>query len=314
MNPPPLAPPFPLEHQLMSARDEPIRTVPGHPHIPLDDPTRVRKLLLAEFCSNDVDKVAERLWWMSKQDSRNISPLHRQLVKGRSIVVTEDPKLHLVWIYDRVFIKPLPRFMGSHAFWKEFLCKDTDSKGRGARIHRAALGYLRTYYYLIQHESDLRIATDQNLCLVRANTTWEEFCAFRSSLCDITDQDVSLRYAYGEIRLTRLNFYAPFILGKSHFQRVEYQYGQYFARFYGPLLFVFGVISVTLSGFQVVLSVDTTGPGWMKAVSGISITAIVVSCGSLLYFAVILVYKVANEWNYALRDRRRLAAKERTTV
>lgn len=68
---------------------------------------------------------------------------------------------------------------------------------------------------------------------------------------NIADRDVSLRYAYGEIRLTRLNFYAPFFLGKSHFQSVEYQYGTYFARFYGPILFVIGIVSVVLSGLQV---------------------------------------------------------------
>ncbi|KAL8367881.1 hypothetical protein RB599_003680 [Gaeumannomyces hyphopodioides] len=73
-------------------------------------------LLAREFCSDDLDRVADKLWWMSKQDSGNISPLHRQLVKRRTIVVTEDPKLHLVWIYDRIFIKPFPRYIGSYAF------------------------------------------------------------------------------------------------------------------------------------------------------------------------------------------------------
>ncbi|CAJ2513956.1 Uu.00g020750.m01.CDS01 [Anthostomella pinea] len=51
--------------------------------------------------------MASRLWWMSKQDSANIFPLHWQLVKQRTVIVTEDPKLHLVWIHNRIFIKPL---------------------------------------------------------------------------------------------------------------------------------------------------------------------------------------------------------------
>ncbi|KAH7000716.1 hypothetical protein EDB80DRAFT_724372 [Ilyonectria destructans] len=80
------------------------------------------------------------------------------------------------------------------------------------------------------------------------------------------DQQGSLRYAYGEIRLTRLNLYAPLLLGKSHFQRVEHQYGKYFARFYGPILFVIGIISVVLSGLQVVVSVgENGGGGWTGA-------------------------------------------------
>ena len=215
------APPFPSAHQLTRELDEPTRHVPSHPRVSLDDRNRMRDLLIREFCSDDLDKVASRLWWMSKQDSRNISPLHRQLVKRRAIVVTEDPKLHLVWIHDRVFIKPLPRYITSYAFWRDYLGAETGSDGRNERIRRAALGYLRTYYHLVQHESDLRVAKDPNLCLVPADITWEQFCNFTSALGNIDDQDVSPRYAYGEIRLTRLNLYAPFLLGKSHFQRVD---------------------------------------------------------------------------------------------
>jgi hypothetical protein len=42
-------------------------------------------------------------------------------MKRREIVVTEDPRLHLVWIYDRVFIKPLPKYLLSHDFWQIYL-------------------------------------------------------------------------------------------------------------------------------------------------------------------------------------------------
>ncbi|KAL8284629.1 hypothetical protein RB600_009172 [Gaeumannomyces tritici] len=149
-----------------------------------------------------------------------------------------------------------------------------------------------------------------------------EFCsddldrvADKLCLADTTDRDVSLRYAYGEIRLTRLNFYAPFLLGKSHFQRVEYQYGTYFARFYGPILFVIAVASVVLSGLQVIVSVgDGAGDRWpMGAALWISVTAIVTSCGLLFSLGLLLVYKVANEWKVAIRDRLRLVEERRAT-
>jgi hypothetical protein len=238
-----LTPPFALEHQLTRELDQLARHVPGHPRVPLDDRSKVWDLLAREFCSNDLDRVANRFWWMSKQDSGNISPLHRQLVKRRAIIVTEDPKLHLVWIHDRIFIKPLPRYITSYAFWRDYLCTEAGNGGL-ERIRRATLGYMRKY------ESDLRIAQDPSLCLVPPEITWEQFCDFTSSLGDIPDRDVSLRYAYGEIRLTRLNLYARLLLGKSHFQRVEYQYGTYFSRFYGPILFVIGIMSVVLSGLR----------------------------------------------------------------
>ncbi|CAJ2505654.1 Uu.00g130480.m01.CDS01 [Anthostomella pinea] len=194
---------------------------------------------------------------MSKQDSANISPLHRQLVKQRAVIVTKDPKLHLVWIHNRIFIKPLPRYIVSYAFWRDYMGGD----GEDAHdIRRAALGYLRTWLYLVRYESDFRIAQDPSLHLIPPDITWDQFCRFVSDLTTIADHDVPTRYTYGEIRLTRLNFYAPFLLRKAYFQRVDYQYGTYFARFYGPVLFVIGAVSLILSGLQVAIAVDQGHP------------------------------------------------------
>lgn len=153
----------------------------------------------------------------------------------------------------------------------------------------------------------MRIAQDPSLCLIPPDITWKQFCDFTSSLGDIADRDVSLRYTYGEIRLTRLNFYAPLLLRKSHFQRVEYQYGPYFARFYGPILFVIAVASVVLSGLQVVVSVgDGGGGGWKGSALWISVIAIVSSSSLIFILGLLLVYKVAKEWKFAIRDRLRL--------
>ncbi|KAM0202726.1 hypothetical protein ACHAQI_010669 [Fusarium lateritium] len=304
-------PPFTSTQPLLL--DETIGYVPGFHRIPCHDKNLIRKFLASELCSDDLDRVAGRLWWMSKQDSANISPLHRQLVKRRSIIVTEDPKLHLVWINDRIFIKPLPRFIISCSFWEEHLCSANTLED--ARIRMAALGYLRTYYHLIKHESDFRIAKDPSLCLVPENVTWEQFCNFTSKLNDIPDEDVSLRYAYGQIRLTRLNFYAPLLLGKSHFQRVESQYGEYFARFYAPILFAIGVTSVSLSGLQVVASLETDdGAHWRGLAVAVSVVAILISFGLLVGFGILLSYKIAKEWKFAIKERRRLNKTERVVV
>lgn len=307
------SPPFAFAHQLTLELHGPSRRhVPGHPHIPLSDRSKVWDLLVSEFCS-ELDSIAHNLWWMSKQDSGNISPLHRQRVKGRTIIVTEDPKLHLVWIYDRIFIKPLPRYIGSHIFWKDYLSVEAGNGSREAHTRRAALGFLRTYYHLIKHESDFRIAQDPSLCLIPKTVTWEQFCDFTSSLADIADEDVSPRYAYGKIRLTRLNFYAPLLLGKSYFQKVDYQYGAYFARFYAPVLFVIGVVSVILSGLQVITSVKSdAGSSWPMDVSlWISVSLIVGSCGLLFALGLLVVYKVAKEWKFAIRDHLRLLEEKR---
>ncbi|KAF5538071.1 ankyrin protein 3 [Fusarium phyllophilum] len=304
-------PPFAPEHSLL--RDEQNGYVPGFPRVPRHSRDQIRKLLTSELCSDDLDRVSDKLWWMSKQDSTNIWPLHRQLLQGRSIIVTENPKLHLVWINDRVFIKPLPRFIESHDFWREHLCSNNTTED--VRIRRAAMGYLRTYFYLIRHESDFRIAKDPSLCLVPEDITWGQFCDFTSDFDKILDKDVSLRYAYGQIRLTRLNFYAPVILHKSYFQRIDFQYGQYFARFYAPVLFAIGITSVTLSGLQVVASLETGGgANWQGLALGVSVFAILVSFGLLIGLGLLLSWKIAKEWKFAIKERRRLIKTERVVV
>ncbi len=94
----------------------------------------------------------------------------------------------------------------------------------------SALGLLRTYYHLIQHESDFQIAC-RDTGLLPSDISWPEFCAFLKGFLEINDCAVSERYRYGELRLTRLNIYAKILLGKFQYERVHSQYGAFFARF-----------------------------------------------------------------------------------
>ncbi|RYO22015.1 hypothetical protein AA0113_g12779 [Alternaria arborescens] len=91
-------------------------TLPGQPSIPLDDLNLTNKFLQDDLWSDDLKRIAPRLWIMTTTSSANVNPLHHQRVKGREIIVTEDPRLHLVWIHDRIFIKPIPRYLLSHTF------------------------------------------------------------------------------------------------------------------------------------------------------------------------------------------------------
>ena len=306
--------PFPAAYQLCAElnsgpngliHDVPTLKLPGYPRISLQDRHGLLEFLRKEYCSADLDCIADRLWWMSKQDSANISPLHRQFVKRRSIVVTEDPKLHLVWIRDRIFVKPLPLYLTSYTFWQEYLGNDTN-----AHVRKAALGYLRTYLYLIRSESDFCIARDPSLHLIPAGITWEQFCDFSADLSKISDRNVSERYAYGEIRLTRLNFYAPLLLRKSYFQRMDYQYRDYFACFYGPILFMIGIVSIILGGLQVIVTVrgpDSVRNSRMLSVVALWISATMILCSFsiLIFLCFLFLYKIFKEWRYAIRDRLR---------
>jgi hypothetical protein len=310
-------PPFPREFELnkelqflLQASPTPNTPhhLPGHPRINLDDTTKLTAFLAQEFLSKDMERMAPHLWMMSTQSHANISALHRQKVKRREVVVTQDPKLHLVWIYDRIFIKPLPKYLLSHVFWEKYLLSDVSPLGsKREQIRAAALGYLRTYFYLVKYESDFTIAQDDKVRLIPEEVDWQQFCHFTAGFEDINDLDVSERYHYGELRLTRLNFYSKFFLRKFHYQRMYYQYGAYFARFYGPLLFAFGILSVLLSSMQVVGTIEQISSfhwtslwvvcRWFSVVSIISLG--ILSLGLIL----LLGFKIISEWRYALNDR-----------
>jgi hypothetical protein len=94
-----------------------------------------------------LDELYPYLDLFARKSSHNIDPIHRQLQKGRRIVLTEDPGLHLVWNRGIVYIKPLPPYLLSHSFWNEHL--DPVSPHRAA-----ALGFVRSYARLIRHHSD----------------------------------------------------------------------------------------------------------------------------------------------------------------
>lgn len=279
---------------------------------------------------------------MSTQSSANISPLHRQKVKNRRIIITEDPRLHLVWVDDKIFIKPLPPYLLSHAFWAEFLqpCRptatttsnaspNTPSANHRIAIARAARGFLRTYSHLIRHESDFRIALDEQLLPPSPPTstcptpsldipiTWTTFADFAASVSSaVSDAEVSGRYAYGELRLSRLNFYAKLFLRRFYYQRRFPQYGTYFAQFFAPILFVFATLSVVLGAMQVMtateallLPADGGGggavwPGLWMVCRWFSVLTLVLVVGVCVVLGVLLGYRFVSEWCYAIKDRR----------
>ena len=91
---------------------------------------------------------------------------------------------------------------------------------------------------------------------------------------------------------------------------MDYQYREYFAHFYGPILFMIGIISVILGGLQVVVTVQ--GPDFVRngrilsvVALWISVTMILCSCSIPVFLVFLFVYKILKEWRYAIRDRLR---------
>jgi hypothetical protein len=234
--------------------------LPSQPLISLED-GEVLPFVEKELLTPLLDRMSPWLWLLATPKSTHVSALHAQLVRGRSITITEDPELHLIWISNRVFIKPLPAYLLSHAFWSHFLLHDKtlskDDQQRLKEILQAALGFVRTYLHLIRHESDLRIAHKEHL--VPPDLDLETWMAFIKDFKYVEDWQVSGRYHYGELRLTRLNLWAKPILRRWHFRKATWQYGEYFARFIAPLLFIFTTWTVILDSMQVGLQ---SRPGW----------------------------------------------------
>jgi hypothetical protein len=277
----------------------------------------------------DLEKIAPKLWLTSIQSSANISPFHRQIVRNRHLVITEDPQLHLAWVADRIFTKPLPTYLLSHTFWVRYFqrsgctianCKSSDNEHllQRQRVIPSALGFLRTYYHPVKYETDFHIAKDARL--MPPQITWIDFSDLMSSVAVVVqDADVCGRYKYGELRLSRLNFYSKIFLRKSYFPRRHSQYGSHFAHYFTPLLFVFGILSLVLSAMQVITASDTlikTNPAWQKFWQLCTWFPIAV-LGMVLFISLVLVllfsYRFVDELyvSIAYKIKKRRTAREK---
>ena len=303
--------PFEIEHSLNNELRDPAETplLPGYPHISLEDTQELTAFLERDVCAPTLEAMAPRLWWMSKQSSAHVWPLHHQAVKLRNIVISENPELHLVWYYDRIFIKPLPKYLLSFEFWNTYLASRTSPLGpKHETIRRSALGLLRTYQWLVQYESDFDIAIEKRL--LPKTTSWESYSRFVSDLRKIEDDDVTGRYAFGEIRLSRLNFYIKILLWKSTFHKVDGQYGAYFARFYAPLFFIFAMGSLLLSALQLEVAEEPFEKTQWHRIWGFSRWTSILMVVLVLWLAfallLLLLLRITMEWYYAFRDRRQI--------
>ena len=206
--------------------------------------------------------------------------------------------------------------MLSHAFWITYLTPSIANhtasvqQGHPSRaLIRAALGYMRTYHHLIQHESDFHIAIkSQLLPFDEPDVTIESFHQLIAGFGDFRDDDVSPRYAYGTLRLPRLNLCAKIFLHRFQFYQIYPQYSQYFARFYAPILFLFGILSVALSAMQVGLQANTADgngeDGWVALQSAslwFAVANLLCICIIGLAIALLFVFMLLRELAFAVK-------------
>ena len=286
-----LSPPIPREKQLCEApgilpnswlfHKTFTRDAKGPLEFPLNSAIEnpapnVRQILYKELGTLILDEISPHLYLFAKKSSLHIDALHVQLIKGRKIVITEDPQLHLIWFYDTIYLKPIPPYLLSHGFWAKHPCSlksqnemsfgaiETETAVEGQSFQKSlftsALGFLRTYGCLIRYQSDFELAKEYRL--IPSHCCWTSYAHFIAHCCHPAYSDFGLarRYAYGQIRFNRLNYAVRILQPKNcpsrwYYHRTHWNGRSYIGQFFGPILFVFASISVLLSGFQVVLSV-----------------------------------------------------------
>ncbi len=249
-------PPFPPHHQLIVDEPQNTNSLPHTQEIPNEPLLSTSKPLIKNFLQQELetavlDQLYPYLWLVAKKDSSHIDALHQHIVKGRRTIAAEDPALHLVWHEDIIYVKPLPHCLLNYSFWEHYLLADID--------HRlSAQGLLRSYSYLIQHESDFFLA--QNANLIPTSTSYRAFQTFIRPF-KVLDNQVAKRYHYGQLRLTRLNIAVRFVRPSTsrgrltwYYQRPHWHSTAFFGSFGPPLLFTFASFSLILSAMQVVLA------------------------------------------------------------
>ncbi|KAK3937547.1 hypothetical protein QBC46DRAFT_392479 [Diplogelasinospora grovesii] len=194
-----------------------------------------------------------------------------QRAKGRNIVPTEDPRLHLVWDRDKIYIKPVPMFLLNHDFWTIYLppservpcSKSSPAPSESATIafdRSVAVGFLRSYSLLMSHRLDFAIAKESHL--IPDDVDWLQWSRFICHFRRVGDVAVAKRFHYGQLRLSRLNWavriFRPRHAGTMWFYEIpHWSMTEFVAKAMLPLVFVFASVSLVLSSMQVALAVPS---------------------------------------------------------
>ena len=316
------APPFRREHQLNNeldgtAQGQTTGCLPSQPNITMNTSKELSEFLLGDICPKKLNGLAPHLWLCSTPSHTNIPPLHHHAIHGRTIIASEDPALHLIWFTGRIFIKPLPAYLLSHAFWQQYMYGGEPCENKKL-VAQSGLGLLRSYIYSICYERDLRIAQEPHLALVPPEVTWKQWCDFSASFEAIGNSEVAPRYHFGKIQLSRLHWLVRIYRWELNYYYIDGGYGESFAKYYGPLLFVFGVFSVLLSAMQVGMAVEQQESHDWKAFWSVcrwfSVLSLVLLAIVAFFLLILFVIKSMDELLWAARAQFRARPRSKIDV
>ncbi|KAM5523958.1 hypothetical protein QSH57_000003 [Fusarium oxysporum f. sp. vasinfectum] len=266
--------------------------------------------LQSDLMTPHLDDLHRYLWLSGSRRWDNINPLHRQVVKGRQIVITENPEMHLIRGVERIYIKPLPPYLLSWSFWDSLREREfTDDEQARENIAIQAIGFLRSYFTLLKYESDFIIAMDDRNRLLPLGLEWHTFAAFLSIFGKIGLIPTSRRYQYGEMRLTRLKLICRCTFKSMSYQDVDpYEDGSstYVSQRFGPLLFLIASLGLILGAMQVALAAQSLPPynswqrvGWVS--QWFAVTTMILTLAAGLFFTIgVNLFIYGNQLRYAL--------------
>jgi hypothetical protein len=253
--------------QQQSSPPEITSYIPGNPSVGLDR-TEVTAYLSTELATQVLNELYDRLWLVARKSGDSIDALHVQKVRGRTIIPCEDPRLHLLWQHGKIYIKPLPACLLNHEFWSTYLCLPSNLEANTTEVstelatlttnRSVAIGFLRSYVFLIKHQLDFIFAQESHL--IPDELDWISWSKFIGSFRCIEDEQVAKRYHYGQLRLSRLNWivrlFQPQHSSTGWFYEIpHWSITEYITQATIPLLFLFASVSLALSSMQVALSV-----------------------------------------------------------
>lgn len=255
----------------------------------------VEEFLTKELSLGKLEEaMLKHLWYAGAP--RAPSPLHKHLIVGRTIVLTERTDLHLIWTSDRrLFIKPLPRFLLDPLFWKEFLCcqsgcgcspddknpsrcQSSQQSGHGSgsdahgntasaprecprkKLYLRATGFLYSWICLISYRSDFKIALNHNLLPAELKEShWQDWRKLASEVLLIDKRKlVHPRFLRAELRLARLDTIHRFtqIPPFKPYFRRYWDYGSLFRENLAWLATATVFVALVLTAMQVGLATD----------------------------------------------------------
>lgn len=257
------------------------------------------ELLHHELVPNRLEEIKQWLKYAGRPMPPR--PLHYQLVLGREIVISENIHLHLIWTYgspSRIFLKPLPNYLLDAEFWTTYILPDVKTNSIGQpQLAAAARGLLFSYTALIAYESDFNLAKDRGL--LPAELTWGAWQVTSAEYLEHHNYaSVSLRYWYGELRLSRLNKIVALTSGSvlRGYSRVASpnNYWDWICQHSAVLTTTLGYVVIALTAMQVGLATGRLGTNapFQDVSYGLTVFALIGPLGAgamgLVYFLVMV--------------------------